>query len=532
MPNVPEKWDLEVDLVAVGSSSGGLVGAIVGHDLGLSTVVLEKADTLGGGTALSGGILWQPYNHHMLEAGLSDSREEALAYMRRLAMGRHDEEKLAAYLDNGPEMLRYIEEHTPLKLIVMPDYPDYRPDLPGGKLSGRYLLPDPVAMAVSLTEAQQGYPFLSRVRKTPVPAMMAMPDQMWMAGQTLIGPLVWACLDRGVDILTDTRARELIVAEGRVIGLRAERDGRNFFVKGNRGVLLACGGFEWNEEMNKRFMHGPPLHAFTNPQNEGDGHVMGMEIGAAVALMDHTLWLPTIRIPGEEIDGKPLYRLFLTSCGKPGDILVNRHGKRCCDEAFYPDIGFAFISYTSAKSEFTHLPMFWIADQSHRDTYYCGPLAPEESGDGAEWLHRADTMRGLAEKLGLPPDNLEETVEMFNRFAREGKDPDFHRGESAYDNVAAGDPNHEPSPTLAPLEKPPFYGVQIHPGTAGNQGGLVTNGNAQVINVRGQIIPGLYGTSNTAAHLAIGFGYNSGFTNGQSMVFGYVCARHVAQGQK
>lgn len=79
---IPEKWDLEVDLVAVGSSTGGLAAVILGHDLGLSTVLLEKSEFLGGGTALSGGVLWIPFNHIMLEQGYSDSREEALTHIR------------------------------------------------------------------------------------------------------------------------------------------------------------------------------------------------------------------------------------------------------------------------------------------------------------------------------------------------------------------------------------------------------------------------------------------------------------------
>ena len=162
---MPEKWDLEVDLVAVGSSSGGLVAALVGHDLGLSTVVLEKADTLGEGTALSGGIIWISYNHHMLDMGLPDSREDALAYMRRVGMGRHDEEKTAAFLDNGPEMLRYLEEHTPLKMIVLPDYPDYRAELPGGKAQWALLVARPGGHgrsahrgAAKISIAEQGTP--------------------------------------------------------------------------------------------------------------------------------------------------------------------------------------------------------------------------------------------------------------------------------------------------------------------------------------------------------------------------------------
>jgi len=94
---VPDRWDVEVDLVSVGSSSGGLTAAIIAHDLGLSTVVLEKADVLGGATAFSGGVIWIPFNHHMLAAGITDSREEALMYIRRVSMGHHDNPRAARY---------------------------------------------------------------------------------------------------------------------------------------------------------------------------------------------------------------------------------------------------------------------------------------------------------------------------------------------------------------------------------------------------------------------------------------------------
>jgi len=524
------KWNLEVDLVAVGSSSGGLVGAIVGHDFGLKTVVLEKADALGGATAISAGVIWIPYNHHMLEMGLSDSRDEALTYIRRIAMGRHEEEKLAAYLENGPKMLRYLEKHTPLQMIVVPGCPDYRGHLPGGKLEGRYLLADPVNTAVELADAEERLPFLKKVRKTPVPYLIGeitgLPEEIWAAGRSLIGTLVWACLDRGIEIFNNTRAIQLIVNEGRAIGVRAEKEGKDFFVKSKRGVLLATGGYEWNSEMNKKFLHGPSVHAFTCPQNEGDGHIMGMEIGAAVALMDHSLWCPVIRVPGEEIDGKPYYRPFVHECGKPGQILVNRHGKRCCDEGFYPDIACAFIAYDSANSEWRNLPMFWIADQSNRDKYRLGPLA---EGEVADWLYRADTLRKIAEKLGIPPDNLEQTVEGFNRFAREGKDHDFHRGETPWGKFM-GDPDVKGNPCMGPLENPPFYGIQVFPGTSGHQGGLVTNGNAQALNVRGKAIPGLYVTGNTTAHSVVGFSFNTGIAIGQSMIFGYVAANQIAKG--
>jgi len=524
---LPEGWDMEVDLVSVGSSSGGLAAVILGHDLGLSTILLEKSEALGGGTALSGGVLWIPYNHHMLDEGLTDSREEALTYIRGVSMGRHDEEQLATYLDTGPEVIRYMEEHTPLKLTIEAS-PDYYADLPGGKKHGRQLYADPEVMLPLLTEAEKTHPILAKVRRDPVPFFIGM-RELWAEGRGLIGPLSMACADRGINVLTGTRARQLIVQDGRVIGLRAERDGKDFFLRGKKGLLLATGGFEWNNQMNKRFMNAPALSPFTPPSNEGDGHIMGMEIGAAVALMDHSIYQPTIYVEGEENEGKPLYRGI--SYGYPGNIIVNRHGKRCCNESFYPDIGRALVAYDKVTSELANVPMFWVADQEHTDRSGIGILATITKNP--DWLIRADTLPELAEKLGIPGDSLVETVDRFNTFAQEGRDPDFHRGESTYQlywgNREWAD--HKPNPTVGPLEKPPFYGAKLRVGSVGNLGGLVVNRNAEVINTQGEIIPGLYGTSNTTALLSHGFTYTSGSCQGKSMIFGYIAARHMAKGR-
>jgi len=527
-PYVPDKWDVEADLVAVGSSSGGLAAAIMGHDLGLTTMVLEKADELGGGTALSGGVIWIPFNDHMLEKGIPDSREDALTYVRRLSMGHHDEDILAAYLDNAAEMVRYMEQHTPLKLSVETDgsRTEYCADVPGGKPEGRKIWPDPETMPPVLEAAEQEHPLLSRVRKDPVKYLIG-PRPPWVQGRALIGALVLGCLNRGVHIITSTPARQLIVQNGRVIGLRAERDGRDFFVKANRGVLLATGGFEWNEEMNKRFIYSPPLGAYTAPTNRGDGHIMGMELGAALALMDHSIFQPGINLPGEVVEsGQRFYRPFIY--GYPHMIMVNRHGKRCCNETFYPDMGRAFLEYDRIRGEFANVPIFWICDQAFRDIF---PVINIKRGtELKEWMVRGDTLPDLAEKLGIPGNNLVETVDRFNRFAKEGKDPDFHRGESTYDRQWGEFvfPGRQPSTVLGPLEKPPFYGVKLSLTTAGNLGGLVTNANGQVMHVRGNAIPGLYCTSNTQAMLLLGHHYDSGAAQGKSMVFGYIAARHIA----
>ncbi len=529
--SVPEKWDLEVDLAVVGSSSGGLTAACKAHDLGLSTVVLEKAATLGGGTAFSGGVIWIPCNHHMVEEGIPDSREAALEHIRCSSMGRHDEEMLATYLDKGPEMLRDVEAITPLRMQAAATLPDYREHLPGGSTGGRLLAADPLYMAQLLLDAENEHPILSKIRQSPFPLFSAVPlptndPRFYVAGRALIGGLLLGCVQKGIDVLDSTPARQLIVQDGRVIGLRAEREGKDFFVKASKGVLLATGGYEWNAEMNKRYIRVPEIHGITPPSNSGDGHVMGMEVGGAVALMDFSLFMPTVRIPGDEIDGEPMYRIWQFNIGQPGNILVNKEGKRCCDEAFYPDIGRAFEEMDAQKLQPANLPMFWIVDQNFRDRIPVGPLP--KGTEMADWLHKGDTVEELAEKLGLPPANLKETLERFNKYAREGLDPDFHRGETGYDKRWGFWPNRKPNPALGPLEKPPFYGMQLYVGTVGNLGGLVTNTNAQVIDAEGNPIPGLYATSNAAAPLATGVAYTSGMTGGKAMIFGWLAAQHAA----
>jgi len=530
-PNVPEKWDLEADLVAAGSSMGGFAAVILGHDLGLKTVLVEKAETLGGGTALSGGAIWIPFNKYMLEMGITDSREETLGYIRRVSMGHHDEEILTTYVDTCNEVIGYLEKNTVLKLSPQSDASrtEYCPDLPGGKPMGRKLWPDPEVVPPILEEAEKKYPMLAKVRQDPVKYLIG-PRPPWVQGRGLIGPLVMACVDRGIDMLTGTRARQLIVQDGRVVGLRAEREGKDFYVKANKGVLLATGGFEWNAEMNKRFIYSPPLGAYTAPTNEGDGHIMGMEVGAALALMDHSIFQPGVSLPKDIVEetGKRLYRPFIH--GYPGQIMVNRHGKRCCDECFYPDIGRSIVAYDRQKGEYANYPVYWVCDQTLRDIMPIGNLRRGQDVD--EWIVKADTFQELAEKIGVSADNLVETVERFNKFAREGRDPDFHRGESTFDKQW-GDfvfPGRQPSPVLGPLEKPPFYGVKLEPTTAGNLGGLVTNTDAQVIDVRGEVIPGFYCTSNTQAMLLLGHHYDSGAAQGKSLVFGYIAARHMAKG--
>src|SRR5262245_9007786 len=101
------KWQLETDVLVVGSGAAGLTAALLAHDGGAKVLIVEKAGKVGGTTAVSGGVLWVPGNHHMAEAGVGDSREEALGYVERLTDGRSDAQLVATFIDTAPEMLKY-----------------------------------------------------------------------------------------------------------------------------------------------------------------------------------------------------------------------------------------------------------------------------------------------------------------------------------------------------------------------------------------------------------------------------------------
>ena len=115
MAEKPEKWDLETEVLVVGSGGGALSAAILAHDNAAKVTVIERSDKVGGTTADSGGLLWVPQHHLMDAKGASDSRDDALKYCKALAKGRSSDELVEKYVDTAPEMAKYMEDHTPLK---------------------------------------------------------------------------------------------------------------------------------------------------------------------------------------------------------------------------------------------------------------------------------------------------------------------------------------------------------------------------------------------------------------------------------
>ncbi len=297
MANRPRQWDLETDVLVVGSGGAGLTAAVAAHDGGARVAVIERSDKIGGTTAVSGGVFWVPLNHHMADMDVDDSKQEAMTYIRRLAGQRFDEALVEAFLDCGQEMVRHLEEHTPLRFVAS-DRPDYHPEFEGAKLSGRALnvglfekkqlgkwgdrlRPAPIFnLPVTIGElAGLGVP--SNPAKLPVDVIQKRTEQGLIGcGNALIGGLLKGCLDSGIEPMLNTRGRKLVIENGCVVGVQTERDGKQFDIRCGKGVVLATGGFEWNEKLRVQFLPGPLTHPNSPPFNEGDGLLMAMQAGA------------------------------------------------------------------------------------------------------------------------------------------------------------------------------------------------------------------------------------------------------------
>jgi len=545
----------ETDVLIVGSGGGGMTAALVAHKAGLKTIIIEKTPYYGGSTARSGGGIWVPNNYLMREAGVDDSLEQARTYMQATIGNRTPQICQDAYLQNAGPMLEWLRDHTDLKCRYMPGYPDYYPEKPGGKAQGRAVEPElfngkllgadltqlnppfievPGGMAFTAREYQQ----LGMVMRTWQGKLAATRIGMrlvWhrltcqktlMMGQALIARLRLSLKKRDIPLWLNTPLKELIVENGRIVGAKVERDGKPCTIYAYRGVILAAGDFAHNLDMRLKYQRHPITTDWTTAShgNTGDAILAGMRIGAAVDLMEEAWWGPTTKPPG-----KPPF-FHVGERGYPGLIMVNQKGQRFTNEsASYVEV--VQVMYQKHTDDNRHIPCYFIFDQRYRNNYIFGRLFPRQPipreflQNG--YIKKADSLEKLAGQLGMNPSVLVDTVNRFNGFARSGKDLDYGRGDSAYDNYY-GDQTVKPNPNLAPLQQAPFYAVEVVPGDLGTKGGLVTDEFARVLRQDGGVIEGLYCVGNNSASV-MGTTYpGPGCTIGSSMVFGYIAARHIA----
>jgi 3-oxosteroid 1-dehydrogenase len=341
-----------------------------------------------------------------------------------------------------------------------------------------------------------------------------------------------AVIDRDIPVEFEKRARRLIKQDGRIIGVVAEdAQGRDFAVRAKRGVVIASGGFEWNEALVKAFVRGPLTGPVSVPENEGDGLIMAIEAGAQLGNMQNAFWMQSVleKTP-QHRNAKPNYLLGSDERARPGAILVNRAGKRFVNEAAnYNAVGRSLNTFDAGTHTYANLPYWLILDQRYKNKYPTFTSAP--GTPIPPYMLQAETLEDLAALAGIDPAGLTATVARFNDMVRKGHDDDFNRGDNTYDNFYMwGDTDFEPPyRTLGVIDQGPFYAVKMEPGALGTSGGPKTNADAQVLDWAGNPIAGLYAAGNAmAAVLGEVYG-GAGGTLGPGLTFGYIAGRHVAE---
>ncbi|WP_093313188.1 FAD-dependent oxidoreductase [Sphingomonas jatrophae] len=550
--------DRQVDILIVGSGGGALTAAVVAADRGADVLVIEKGDRFGGTTATSGGVLWIPNSHRVAAAGQEDNDEDAIRYIRSLA-GDVAPERIRAFVEAAPRMLRYLEERAGLRYDAIP-YTDYHAEQPGGRLGYRSHEPHPLdgrllgdalermwpthqsAMLFGKITwtASEAAPLISRSKGwqrslarvlwryySDVRQRVRSPRSRFLtSGNALIGRLWLALEARGVPLELNTALKDLIVENGRVVGAEVVSGGKAGIIRAARGVILAAGGYERNGRLRGEHLTASPDAGWSGgqPYNEGDALVAATRIGAATERMDAAWWAPSVSVPGED-RARPLF----FERGLPGAIIVNQAGERYTNEAAsYHIVGSQMIACDRPGAGTA--PSWVLFDQVFRARYPMGPVMPLPdaflSKEVRSILHKADSIDDLAQQIGVPPARLIATVERFNRFARNGKDEDFGRGDNPYDRYY-GDPKAGLNPNLAPLAKPPFYALRVDPGDIGTSGGLVTDVNGAVLDTSGRPLPGLYAIGNTSSSV-MGRAYpGAGATIAPAMTFGMLAAEHA-----
>jgi 3-oxosteroid 1-dehydrogenase len=549
-------WDHSVDLVVVGSGGGGFVAALTAAAGGSEVLLLEKRDVVGGSTAMSGGIVWIPDNQWMRAAGVRDSYDDAWDYFDAVVGNEgpwSSNERRHAFLKAGPRMLDFLHG-LGVKFLYCDGYSDYYTELPGGRARGRAVEPVPfdahrlgqwgdklqqglageIGLAVKTNEMR----FMSQYNRSlrcflTAARVFARTTQARVRGKklvtngaALIARMLGAALDRRIPIWTQAPVEELIVADGRVVGVRTVKDGKPALVEARRGVLLVAGGFGHDAEMRRTYSGDQPNDgrwSWANPGDTGEVLRAAMALGAQTALLDEAWWLPTLA--DEELAVSTLNM----ARQRPGAIFVDAAGRRFVNEPNSKmEVGKAMYARDKQSRA---VPCWLILDDGYRRRYAHTKGLPGRFPKS--WLQRgvlkeAQTLEELARLCDIDPRGLAETVARFNRNARNGLDPDFGRGQSAF-NKNNGDPGYRLNPALGPLDRAPFYATQVIPADIGTCGGLVCNADAQVLDRQDQPIPGLYAAGNTTATVMGRHYLGPGASIADSMVFGYLAALHVTR---
>jgi succinate dehydrogenase/fumarate reductase flavoprotein subunit len=553
------------DVIVVGAGAAGMSAALFAAISGLKPLLVEHTDRVGGTSAYSAGSAWIPNTHHAALVGADDSLEKAALYLRHSVGNESPESLRMAFLSSGPKAVAELEQKSQVHFRARKLHPDYNSNLPGSTLKGRVLeavpfdgralgamfgivrepIPEFTILGGMMVNQEDVLNFLAaghswkafrhsaRLLARHATDRLSHPrGTRLMMGNALAARLLISLRDRKVPVLLKASVTNVEADNGSPSSVSIVQDGvtRQFACRG--GVIAATGGFNRHPELRSRMLRQPMAQYCPGaPGHTGALHQLLSGLGAHYGDdgRDSAFWAPVSvrkRANGETA----VFPHFIFDRGRPGTITVNQSGRRFVNEAlsYHPFAQGMFEAHAKSPS----IPAYLIADERALGKYGLGMVRPGVWGrapfikDG--YLTRAETLSGLASKLGIDQANLAETVTRFNKFAKTGIDQDFARGSTDYQRITAGDMNHAPNPCLGPLETPPFYAVRLFPGDIGAARGFVTDESACVLRQDGSRIDKLYACGNDM-HSIMGGNYpGPGITLGPAIVFAYVAVQDMA----
>lgn len=510
---VNSTWDDECEVLVVGSGAGALTGAYTAAREGLSVILVEASDVFGGTTAYSGGGMWFPCNAVLRRAGSQDTIEDARTYFRSIVGDTAPEDLQDAFLDNGAPLVDYLETEDTFEFMAFP-WPDYFGSAPKTASAGdRHIMMMPLKPEElgSLRDVLRPTLAVERAGQ-PLPDMVG-------GGQALIGRLLLALAKReSAELRRNTVCDELVREGDTVVGAVVTQDGVRRRIRATRGVLIASGGFEHNQQMRTEYgVPGESRDAMGPDTNKGLAIQAGIAVGADTGLMKEAWWSPGMTHP----DGSSTFSLWFT-----GGIFVDNNGERFVNESWaYDRIGRVVLEKVEEGS--VSLPYWMIYDgrDGERPPVRSTSIPVGETKDyqDAGLWRSAETLEELAEKIGVPADRLVATVSRFNGFVEADKDEDFQRGDEAYDRSFAGGGS-----PLVSIEQGPFHAAAFGVSDLGTKGGMRTDTSARVLDTEGAVIKGLYAAGNSMAASSGNVYPGGGNPIGSCMVFSHLAALDMA----
>jgi len=562
-----DSTEIECDLLVIGSGAGGLSAAVTAAWHGLKVIVLEKDSVCGGATAWSGGWMWVPRNPLSQADGVVEDAELPRTYLRHELRERYDAAKVDAFLDAGPQMVLFFEEHTDLQFVSGTQIADIHGNTPGAGTGGRSVAPLPLDARIlgkellrkarrqkyetslfgmgimagpdlykllHATRSLSAFLYASRrVMRHVVDLALHGRGMHFVNGAALVARLMRSADKLGVEIRVRSPATRLLLEDGTVGGAVAEAAQCTMTIRARRGVVLAAGGFPHDiarrRELFPRTPTGGEHWALAPESASGDGIRLGESVGGRLdrSGASPVAWCPVSIVRYQ--NGRTGLYPHIIDRGKPGLIAVLANGLRFVNEADgYHDYVSAMVKTVSPDRP---VASWLICDHAFQRRYPFGMSKPfpfpvwpyVRSG----YLTRARTLQALARECGIDPEGLASTVAEYNRHARRGEDPAFGRGTTPF-NRGSGDPDHSPNPCVAPIDKAPFYAIKVLPGSFGTFAGLETDAFARVLDGDGNPIGGLYAAGCDQANVMGGHYPAGGINLGPAMTFGFIAARHAA----